>query len=212
MNPLWLLGLLWPTGGTPAAITFTFENPALEPASYPLTVAEDGTGRYRSTPGRAPVEGSLQSEAQDRAVTLPDPLRAQLFALARKNHLFATACDSANSKIAFTGKKVLAYAGPEGTGNCTFNYARNQQVGQAAENLIAVAMTLEAGRRLQLLLQHDKLGLNAEMDTLSEEQASGRAQALENIAPVLKAIAADPDVLNHTRARAEALLSRGAQP
>ena len=204
-----LLALLLPAAGhAQATLTFTFDNPALQPAKYTFVVREDGTGRYQSTPGSAPVEGALQPEPLDRPITLPDPMRTRLFALARKNHLFATGCDYGNTKIAFTGKKTFAYAGPEGTGSCTFNYARNQQVGQGADDLIAVATTLEEGRKLQLLLQHDKLGLNAEMEILSDEQASGRAQALANIAPVLRAIAADPDVLNHTRTRAEALLSR----
>ncbi len=209
MKPLLLLALAWPASApAQATLTFTFENPALQPAQYTLAIHEDGTGTYRSTPGAAPVEGPLQPEPLDRPITIPDPLRTRLFALARKNHLFAAPCDYGNSKVAFTGHKTLAYTGPEGTGSCTFNYARSQQIGQAAEDLIAVANTLEEGRRLQLLLQHDKLGLNAEMDTLADEQSSGRAQALGNIAPLLRAIAADPEVLNHTRSRAEALLPR----
>ena len=48
--------------------------------------------------------------------------------------------------------------------------------------------------------------MNAEVDILAEEQGSGRALGLGNIAPVLQAIAADPDVLNHTRTSVEALL------
>ncbi len=212
MNRLLALALLAPVpvlAQVPqSTVTFTFDNPALQPAHYTLVIHQDGTGRYQSTPGSAAVEGPLQPEPQDRAITVPDPLRTQLFALARKNRLFAAKCDSGQKNIAFTGNKTLAYAGPDGSGSCTFNYAKNGQIGQLADNLIAVATTLEEGRRLQLLLDHDKLGLNAEVETLAGEQASGRAQALGNIVPVLRAIAADPDVLNHTRARVETLLAR----
>ncbi len=191
----------------PATVEFTFDNPALQPAHYTLLVHEDGTGHFHSEPGAAPVPGALQPEPLDRDVIVNGPLRTQLFTVARKNKLFATQCDSGHKNLAFTGNKTLRYTGPEGQGSCTFNYAKNQQISEIADSLIAVATTLEEGRKLQLLLAHDKLGLNAEMDILTEQQAGGRALEIGNIAPVLQAVAADPEVLNHTRSSARALLA-----
>ncbi len=143
----------------------------------------------------------------DRDIAITGPLRAQLFAAAHKNKLFAIPCDSGRKNLAFTGNKTLRYTGPEGQGSCTFNYAKSQQITELSDSLIAVATTLEEGSKLELLLLHDKLGLNAEIDVLMDEQAGGRALELGNIAPVLQAIAADPDVLNHTRSSARALLA-----
>ncbi len=77
----------------------------------------------------------------------------------------------------------------------------------ASGSLIAVANTLEEGRKLELLLAHDKLGLDAEMETLITEQADGRAQDFQNIAPILQAIAGNEEVLHRTRAWAQQLLS-----
>ncbi len=193
---LWLAAAcLWPAAAWAqgAVVTFTFDNPALQPPHYVITVPEQGPGRY---------EGAADS----RALTIPDAQKARLFALARKNKLFATPCANSHGNLAFTGNKTFAFQGPEGGGSCTFNYAKDAKLGQAADELIAVATTLEEGRKLEVLLAHDKLGLNAEVDILSEEQSSGRALALGNIAPVLQRIAADPDVLNHTRSSVEALL------
>ncbi len=208
MKPLLLGVLLWPSLALAqnAAITFTFDNPALQPAHYVMTIPEKGAGHFTSEPGSAPVQGGAQPEPQDREITFPEEQRVKLFTLARKNKLFAVECGNQHGNLAFTGNKTLAYKGPEGTGACTFNYARDQKIGQAADALIAVASTLEEGRKLEVLLAHDKLGLNDEVDILAGEQASGRALALGNIAPVLRAIVADPDVLNHTRTRVEALL------
>ncbi len=188
------------------SVTFSFANPALEPAHYTLLIHEDGTGHYHSDPGNA-VGGGAQP--LDRDIAVADPLRRQLFALARKQHFFAATCESKQKNLAFTGTKTLSYAGPEGTGSCTFNYPRDGQVETVSGQLIAVANTLEEGSKLESLFQHDKLGLDAEVETLVTEQADGRALEIANIAPVLRTIAGSGEVLNRTRSRAEALLASG---
>ncbi len=192
-----------PVRGGVATVSFQFDNPALQPPRYSLVMAEDGTGRYHSEA----VGVAAATQPLDRAITLAAPLRKQWFAAARKNRLFAVECDTKRDKIAFTGNKTLSYTGPEGAGSCTFNYARDPKLEQLAGSLIAVANTLEEGRKLESLLSHDKLGLDAEVELLGEEQADGRALELENIAPVLHAIAGNEEVLHRTRSRAEALLT-----
>ncbi len=185
-----------------ATVTFTFDNPALVPPHYSITMHEDGSAEYSqpATGGTAPLT---------RPMTVNDPIRKQVFAMARKNH-FTKPCDM-KQKTAFTGTKTLAYAGPDGAGSCTFNYSGDGQIEAAAGQLIAVANTLDEGRKLESLLVHDKLGLDAEMEILAGEQADDRALDLENIAPVLRAISSDEEVLNRPRMRAEALLKGQAK-
>lgn len=185
-----------------ATVTFTFDNPALVPPHYSIAMHEDGSAEYSqpATGGTAPLT---------RPMTVSDPIRKQVFALARKNH-FTKPCDM-KQKTAFTGTKTLVYAGPDGAGSCTFNYSGDGQIEAAAGQLIAVANTLDEGRKLESLLAHDKLGLDAEMGILADEQADGRALDLENIAPVLRAISGDEEVLNRPRMRAEALLKGQAR-
>ena len=210
-----LLGalLLWAQAGLAqgapgGTVAFHFDNPALQPARYSLVVAEDGSGRYHSEPaGASNATDAAAAAPLDRAITLADPLRSQLFAAARKHHLFAMECDAGRRNVAFTGNKTLSYSGPEGAGSCTFNYPGDPRLEQVADNLIAVANTVEEGRKLELLLSHDRLGLDAELELLSEEQADGRALDLQNIASVLRAIESDEAVLHRTRGRAAALLA-----
>ena len=201
-----LLGLLLAAPASAQVVTFTFDNPQLQPAHFVMTIPEQGPAHFVSTPGAAVVQSAPEPEPQDRGLTIPDGQRAALFSLARKHKLFGEECDNKHGRLAFTGTKTLAYSGPDGMGSCSFNYAKDSKIGQAADDLIAVATTLEEGRKLRVLLEHDKLGLNQEIDTLFDEKAGGRVLALGNIAPVLEAIANDPDVLNHTRSRAQALL------
>lgn len=192
--------------GAPAAVTFSFSNPGLQPPEYSLLIHADGAAHYRSVGSATGSAAGPEGSEFERELRVDDALRGRLFSLARKRHWFATACESKH-KVAFTGTKTLSYAGPEGQGSCTFNYADDAGLNGVAGDLISVATTLEEGRKLELLLAHDRLGLDAEVESLAGEQAGGRALDLENIAPVLQAIAADEAVLTHTRTRAAALLS-----
>lgn len=192
-----------------ATVTFVYTNAALDPSTFTLVTREDGKATYQSKPG--PAAGP-ETRGLDRDAVLGTALRAQLFAAARHDHLFATDCSLKNSHVAYTGDKTFSYQGAEGAGSCTFNYARIPALQSLASSLIAVARTMEEGRKLETLLAHDKLGVDAEMEELASEQADGRALELENIAPILHAIVADDGVLNRTRTRAQTLLDEAAKP
>ncbi len=193
-------------------ITFTYDNPGLQPPHYVEMIHEDGTGTFESTVGNnaAPTDRAAPRSLA-RPIKVADPLLHQLFQSAQRNHFFATPCSLKHSNLAFTGNKTFAYAGPDGQGSCTFNYAKDQQLQALAGRLIAIATTLAEGANLELLLSHDKLGLEAAMTRLTSEQEEGLVGELENIAPILQAIANDGEVLHHTQAQATALLKTISQ-
>jgi hypothetical protein len=188
-----------------ASIRFTFENPQLEPAAYSLEVYENGEGSYTAS-----VSGDPAAQASDRAIRIHDPLLARLFDGARTHHFFAIECEQPHSRVAFTGKKTLAYSGPDGKGSCTFNYSRDPAVNGIADDLMSVAFTLEEGERLKREHLHDRLSLDSELEELQSAAQSRRALELGNIAPVLESIAEDDAVMNRARSRARALMTEPA--
>jgi hypothetical protein len=195
-------------------ITFKFENPQLQPATYSLEIHEDGSGRYKSVPAAQTPDTAIPSgptdeimpQPLDREVKIGDPLRAQLFAAARSHHFFAIACEAPKIRVAFTGKKTLTYSGKDGQGSCTYNYSRDEQLNHIAEQLEAVAFTLEEGQRIALQHEHSRLALDAELEALQEAASSGRALEIGNIAPQLQSIVDDEEILLRARKRAKALL------
>jgi hypothetical protein len=193
---------------TPAHIRFIFENPKLQPASYVLDIHEDGTGHFRSEPGGAAVASAdgVAPQPQELDIHIDEPLRSFLFKTARSHNFFGVACESTKAKVAFTGKKALQYVGPDGDGSCTFNWSHDQQLMKLADDLIAVAYTLEEGQRLAVEHEHDRLSLDAELQELQNAAKEGRAQQIQNIAPQLQAIADDQKVLARARSRARQLL------
>lgn len=190
-------------------IRFSFEHPQLDPSAYTLVIREDGSGHYRSSPGPSSGPGmdGFASSASERDITVRDPLLATLFQTARSHRYFAIECESPDTRIAFTGKKTVAYAGSDGSGQCSYNYSRDKELNQLAEDLMAVAYTLYEGNRLALEHQHSRLSLDSELESLQSAVKDHRALEIENIAPVLEAIAEDPAVMNRARKRAQLLLN-----
>src|SRR5579884_2314692 len=168
-----------------ARIRFIFENPKLQPSTYVMDIYEDGTGHFKSQPGGAAVSDAegIAVQPLDTDIRIENPLLGVLFKTARSHNFFDVACESTKSKVAFTGKKALQYTGPDGEGSCTFNWSHDQQLMKVVDDLIAVAFTLEEGRRLAVEHEHSRLSLDAELEELQDAAKAGRAQQIQNIAP-----------------------------
>jgi hypothetical protein len=196
---------------TPAQIRFTYVNPKLQPPKYVLTVLEDGTGHFQAD-GGGPASSDAESaaagvpEPEDRPIHISKALREEMFAAARKNKLFALACDAGGKNVAYQGTKTLEYTGPEGNGSCVYNWGKNAQINKLTDQFEAMAITLEEGSKLKRQYEHGRLSLDTELEFLDQMVGDGRAIEVENIAPILQTIAGDEAVLKRVQRRARALL------
>ncbi len=197
-----------------ATITFDFENPRLQPASYTFVVRQDGFGTFHSEPGLAETTSAegIRPQPVSKQIHLHNPLLANLFSAAASHKYFAVECEMAKNHVAFTGKKTFAYAGPAGQGSCTFNYSKDQKLNQLADQMLAAAFTIEEGRRLAVEHNHNRLSLDAELESLEEAVHNHQAIEVGNIAPELESIAGDPEVLDRARTRARRLLALAGKP
>ncbi|HEX4309944.1 MAG TPA: hypothetical protein VHZ25_07935 [Acidobacteriaceae bacterium] len=194
-----------------AQIVFTFDHPQLQPAHYTFTVDETGAGRFVSKPGPvSDASDGVYPTPVDRPIVLDDVLRGELFRYARAHRYFASICATAQTNLAFTGNKTFTYSGPDGNGSCTFVWAADPILQRLTEELGAVAFTIEEGRRLDVEVRHDRLGLDAELATLQDAVKDRRASGLPNIADELHAIADNEQVMDRARKRALSLLASGA--
>lgn len=193
---------------TPARIVYTFEHPQLQPSKYTITIDENGAAQFDSQPGLAQQDDDVFPAPIHRSIQIDPALTAALFRYARAHDDFATDCRRRQSNLAFTGNRTLTYTGPDGHGSCAFIWAADPALQTLADQLGAVALTLEIGRRLDVEVQHDRLGLDAELESLQAAVKERRASDLPNIAPQLQTIADDQQVMDRARKRAVALLSR----
>ena len=195
-------------------VSFQFERAGVPVPRYSLEIHEDGTGRYQADES-ASVPSPSSSAAQyvggkhiDRTITLSPATVAKIFKQARALDHFNVACDSKAKNIANTGKKTLSYVGPDGQGSCVYNYSDNKSVAALSDMFLAIAFTMDEGRRLEFLHRYDRLGLDAEMNSLANEAQAGRALELGTIAPTLDSIAGDTALMQRVRLRAEKLLEQ----
>ncbi len=202
-----------------ATLTFHFERPGLPVPVYTLALHPDGSGSYTAQyapmPQQASRYGGTDASAPPpqtpESVTLPIQLSqattAKLFERARTAGYFQHPCEAKVKNIADTGKKVLTYAGPDATGSCTYNYSENKLIAGLTDTFFGIAYTLEEGHTLAASHRFDHLGLDAEMIQFTEAVKQGRALEVGAIAPILRSIAEDPQLLDRVRARATQLLA-----
>ncbi len=191
-------------------IQVDFSNPGLWPPQWTLTLHPDGRGHFRSKMGKVPPDGLKEIEAPnlDRDIQVSEQFATRVFNTAQRHNWFNVNCES-QLKVAFQGWKTLTYRGPQGEGSCTFNYSKDKDIQDLGDSMQAVAQTILEGERLQMLLQHDPLGLDQEMEYLTEAVGDGRAQQVCAIRDILLRLEQDDSVLERVRKRAKALLALG---
>jgi len=191
------------------SVTVDYSNPGVSPSHWTLTLHPDGSGHFRSEMGTPPADlKEMDVPDVDRDVQLSPSFATRVFRAAERHNFFNEGCES-HMKVAFQGWKTLTYRGADGSGSCRFNYSRDNEIETLGDSLQAVAETILEGARLQLLLEHDRLGLDKEMEYLVDAAGNGRAQQICAIRGILDRLAQDDEVLERVRKRARMLLAWG---
>jgi hypothetical protein len=186
-----------------------FSNPGLASPHWTLILHPDGSGHFRSQRSSAPVEPKreMDTPSVDRDIRLSPEFAQRVFRTAQQHKWSGGECES-HLKVAFQGWKKISYSGPEGHGVCEFNYSKDKDIQTLGDSLVAVAGTIQEGVRLEMLLSHDRLGLDREMEYLIEAAGDGRVQQVCVIQGILERLAEDEGVMERVRKRARMLLAK----
>lgn len=189
-----------------------FENTQIAPSEWTLTLYPDGTGHFHADRANstAPKPATIAPITVDRAIKLSPKFTAEIFRTVRQNDFLNIECAS-RMKVAFQGWKTLSYHGPDGAGSCRFNYSKNKQIEALAESLVAVASTLMEGAQLELLREHEPLGLDREMAFMVDAANDGRLRQMYAIRGILQRLETDPAVMERVRKQARKLLAQAAR-
>jgi hypothetical protein len=200
-------GLVLP-GQQPAEIQIDFTNEQLVPSHWTLKFTPDGNGQFDAEGGHPAKDDANTIWAGDvhRPVQLSPAFAEQVFATARMRRFFTFPCES-HMKVAFQGLKRLSYSGPDGSGACEYNYSKDKEIEALGNSLIGVEYTIMSGARMEKLLQHDRLGLDQELDNLASAAHEGNAVELGAIHETLTRIASDEQVMERARRKARLLLT-----
>jgi len=195
--------------GQAAVFEIEFTNAKMVPAHWLIKLNPDGSGRFDAEGGEATGQERdlIMAGAVHRYIQLSSEFTDRVFAIARQRKLFAMNCES-HAKVAFQGTKRLSYSGPEGSGACEYNYAKDKEIQSLGDSMLAVESTLMYAARLEKLLHHDRLGLDQEMESLATSAHDGNAIEIGAIRETLARIAGDEQVLERARKKARLLLTQ----
>lgn len=186
-------------------VTFTLDWPQARPPYYSIAVDSAGRAAYTGVDdARSGGEPYMEKFEVSRSV------RDRIFAAAEALDHFQGQYDFKRHKVAFTGNKTLAYAGPKHKYSTTYNWSENPQVADLTQLFLGIGNTINGGRRLAYLHRFDRLGLNDELKDLESAAKEHYLVELHVISPVLHKIAEDPAVMDLARQRAQHLLSLAA--
>jgi hypothetical protein len=202
-----VLGTVPVHSSTGAVLRVDFLNPGLTPSKWSMELHADGSAHFHSDPGEktATELHMIEPGTVDKDIQLNRDFADRMFGIVRHRKLLSEGCES-HLKVAFQGWKKISYSGPDGEGSCEFNYSKNKDIQEMGDSFVAVAQTVVEGARLELLLQHDPLGLDKEMEFMKEASDDGRLQQICAIHPILTKLSDDPDVMERVRKRAKMLL------
>jgi hypothetical protein len=193
-------------------VTFQFDRNGLPVPRFTITLHEDGSGTYEAEEvERRSADSAVQQVSMkqvDRGLNVSAETTAKIFATARLLNHFNLFCGTKAKNIADTGKKTLTYNGADGVGNCTYNYSDEKSVMALTDMFYGIAYTMDIGRRLDFERRFDRLGLDAEMLALEKSVQDKNALELGNIAPTLRKIVDDGELMQRVRVRAAKLLEQ----
>lgn len=214
MRIIWLAVLTVATSTVPlraqsGVVRVEFSNPGLYPAQWTLVLHPDGSGHFQAGGGTKPADDAdtIVPATVDRDINLSAVFTSRIFQTVHDPHVLHGKCES-HLKVAFQGWKKISYSGPDAQGGCEFNYSNDKEIQDLGESLVGVGATLIEGARLELLLQHDPLGLDKAIQYVVEASDDGRLQQICAIRGILERLEDDPRVLDRVRKRARLLLAR----
>ncbi|HZL65966.1 MAG TPA: hypothetical protein VFC29_01405, partial [Candidatus Limnocylindrales bacterium] len=181
-------------GAAPAvqpSVTFNFDwSQGIPWQTYSIAVQADGSTHFQGTPAPDGPGGDADLFQQD--FTMSEANRSKIFDLAKKLNYFQGDFDSHLKRIAQTGSKTLEYKSVTAHGSATYNWSQNADVQELTRLFLAIANTLDYGRKLTFQYRFDKLGMDTRLKELEDLRANHYAEELNAIAPVLRKIADDP--------------------
>lgn len=172
-------------------------------SDYTFTVNENGATHFRGT-GNPSESGDDDVWQQD--FTMSDASVQEIFRLAKATNYFQGQFETKTKNVAKTGIKTLEYHDSSLNTAATYNFSPNPNIQQLTKLFQSIATTIDYGRKLTFQYRFDKLGMDERLNQLVDLHASGMAEELQIIEPILRKIADDDGVMHVARLQAKQLL------
>ena len=198
---------------SPARVSYTVERENRDPARFTLTVDRLGHATYtaeEATGDSKEAEGEGPAPPYHTSFDVSPATRDRIFTLAQALDYFDGDFEFRKHKVADTGRKTFRYSDGARQGETVLHWSENKQMQQLTDLCESIALTQNFARRLVYLRRFDRLGLDAALKRMEELAKGNYLAELQTIAPGLRQVADDPDVMHVARQRASRLLELAA--
>src|SRR5437879_7663862 len=182
-------------------VIFTSVLWSADPSFYSIAVDSIGTATYQSAPEsleRTGVPYTIEFHVSDRT-------RRTTFNLARRLDFFRGEMQEQQLSAAKNWVHTLIYHDLQFSTQLTYSGSSDSDIEELTSIFEEVSETLEYGRRLAYLQQHDRKKIASELRALQADADRHVLRELQTIAPVLRSLAADAGLDAETRRMAQLL-------
>lgn len=179
-----------------------------DPSYYSLAIDSSGTATYQSAPDSIEHTGvpyMVEFQVSDRT-------RRTTFNVTRELDYFRELAGEPLTSARNSSVRTLAYHDSQLHTQVTYGASPDSEIEELTSIFEGISETLEFGRRLTYLHEHNKSALDGELDRLQASADRRILRELPVIAPVLRSIASDNRVESAARDKAGALLNRMSRP
>lgn len=194
----------------PAAVTYAVDSANRDPARFSLTIDLVGHAVYTAedAPAASPDADSGPAPPYRTEFDVSPATRDRVFAGAQALDHFHGDFEFRKHRIADTGKKTFTYRDGREESATVFHWSENKQLQDLTDLCESIALTQSLARRLTFLRRYDRLGIDAVLKRMEELAHDNYLAELQAIAPTLRQIAVDPNVMHVARERANRLLDQ----
>jgi hypothetical protein len=192
------------SGSTFPTVIFTSVLWTADPSYYSIAIDSTGTATYQSAPAsieRTGVPYTVEFQVSDRT-------RRTAFNVTRQLDFFREPAGESLTSAQNSSVRTLAYHDSQLHNQVTYGASPDSEIEELTSVFEGISETLEFGRRLAHLHEHDRSALDGELDRLQTSADRRTLRELPVIAPILLSIASDNRVESASRDKAEALLNR----
>jgi hypothetical protein len=185
-------------------IVFTSVLWTADPPYYSIAVDSTGTATYQSAPSS--VESTGVPYTVEFAVS--ERTRRSAFNVARELNFFNAEIPVTTGSPQQTYVHTLAYHYGQTRYQITYAGSSNTDIEELTSIFEELSETLEFGRRLRWMYEHDRNALASELEKLQASADQHHLRELQALTTVLNSIVADGSIDVAARQRAQSLLER----
>jgi hypothetical protein len=183
-------------------VVFTSVLWTMNPPYYSVAIDSTGASTYQSAPDsvdRTGVPYTIEFQAGNAT-------RTTIFSITQNLNFLSGEFPTTLGFPANTPVRTLGYHDTTFNNQITYSQSSDSQIQALTSVFEEISATLEFGRRLAYLRQHDQNALDAELASMEKESRRHLLRELQAVAPVLRSIAGDNSLAQTVRVRAGTLL------